>query len=205
MQTESNERADRPLPTADKRSGGLEPDFDRPARPVGELLADADFPKSALGELIDIGGYTGVVIDVVNQSLKVKSPEGATKSFNANGLRKLYGPRLRPDPVEESTPTPPVKPAPMPDVLRAEKSVLPLPVAPKREVINEPDFSKPVRKIAEFVGRPDYPKCVYGEHVEIGGFVGVVVEIVHRSLKVRSKAETTRSYNADALRRLGNP
>jgi hypothetical protein len=46
---------------------------------------------------------------------------------------------------------------------------------------------------------------VLGEHVEIGDYTGVVVQIVNRSLKVRSRAETTRSYNADALKKLYPP
>jgi hypothetical protein len=134
------------------------------------------------------------VVNVVHQSLKIRAPDGTTTSYNAAGLRKLYGPRVVPEPVDSSwmtrSPEPPKPETPVP-----------LP-APKREIITEPDFNKPVRKIGELVGRPDYPKCAYGEHVEIGGYVGVVVEIVNRSLRVRSKAETTRSYNADALRRL---
>jgi hypothetical protein len=167
----------------------------RAARPIAELLEHPDFPKCAVGECVDIGGYVGIVVNVVGQSLKVRSPEGITKSFNAGGLRKLYGPRTRPGPFEEleikaSSERPTAPPAETP------------PPAPKREVIADPDFAKPVKNIVDLVGRADYPKCTYGEHVAIGEYVGVVVEIVNRSLKVRSSAETTRSYNADALRKL---
>jgi hypothetical protein len=199
MEPESKTSPAEASPSATRRGPLAEPDFNRPVRLIADLLIEPEFPKSALGEFVDIGGYTGVVVDVVSQSLKVRSPEGVTKSFNAGGLRKLYGPRVLPEPIPMTIPPPPPPPTPTPRPRAAEP---PPPPPPKREVIIQPDFSKPVRKIAEFVGRSDYPKCVYGEHVEIAGFIGVVVEIVNRSLKVRSPAETTRSYNTDALRRL---
>jgi hypothetical protein len=174
------------------------PELSRPARLIAELIVAPEFPKSALGELVDIGGYIGVVVDVVSQSLKVKSAEGVTKSFNAGGLRKLYGPRIvpEPSPMRESPPSPP------PPRKTFEREPPPLPPAPKREIVVNPDFSKPITKISAYLGRPDYPKCLLGEHVDIGGYAGVVVEIVSRSVKVRSEAETTRSYNADSLRKL---
>jgi hypothetical protein len=169
------------------------------ARPIGELITDEDFPRSALGKLVDIGGYTGVVTDVVRESLKVRSPEGGTKSFNANGLRRIYGPVVRPEP--QPTPSFSTFSPPPPRERRAEPE--PPPPAPKPEpVIIEPDFTKPVRKIGDLVKQPEYPQCVLGEHVEIAGYTGVVVQIVNRSLKVRAQSEITRSYNADALRRL---
>ena len=162
-----------------------------------------DFPQSALGEFVDIGGYTGVVVEIVNQSLKVRSPERVTKSFNVNGLRRIYGPVIHPDPMPMRPPEPPRAPVPAPFKRRVPA---PSPSAPpppvKVEPTVTPDFTKPVRKISDFVARPDYPQCVLGEHVEIGGYTGVVVQIISRSLKVRSTAEITRSYNADALRKL---
>jgi hypothetical protein len=175
------------------------PDFNRPAKLVAELIVMPDFPRSALGELVDIGGYTGVVVDIVRESLKVRSQEGATKSFNVNGLRRIYGPRPEPPPIpaEPSQAPPPREPA------RRSVPSRPAPVPVVREEPKvEPDFSKPVKKISEFVKRTDYPQCALGEHVEVAGFTGVVVQIVNRSLKVRSSGEITRSYNADALRRL---
>jgi hypothetical protein len=69
-------------------------------------------------------------------------------------------------------------------------------------VIEEPDFSTPVKPITEFAGRPDFPKCIYGAHIEVGGFVGVVVEIVKQSIKFRSEDGLSRNYNAEGLRRL---
>jgi hypothetical protein len=66
----------------------------------------------------------------------------------------------------------------------------------------EPDFSKPIKKITDLVRQPGFPQSALGEHVEIAGYTGVVVQIVNRSLKVRSQTETTRSYNGDALKKL---
>jgi hypothetical protein len=83
-----------------------------------------------------------------------------------------------------------------------EESTAPTPPAPKRELITDPNFDQPIKGIREFTSRPDYPKCTLGAHVEINGYTGVVVEIVNRSLKVRSPQEITRSYNADVLRKL---
>jgi hypothetical protein len=162
--------------------------------PIAELLESPDFPKSALGKWVDIGGYTGVVTDIVNQSLKVRSPEGALKSFNANGLRRIY---LRVIPPE---PPPSLRPslAPSPRAAEPEEP----PAAPKPPPTIEPDFTRPVKDIALLVTRPDYPQGILGEHVQIADYTGVVVQIVKRSLKVRSHAEITRSYNADALRKL---
>jgi hypothetical protein len=207
MQTEPDKPSGEPSPAAAEpkkpRVTAIEPDFTRPLKPIGELLADPEFPKSALGEFVDIGGYTGVVTEIVNQSVKVRSPEGAMKSFNANGLRRIYGPAVRPEPYPE--PEIPSAPQPTPSTPWVEKlqsAAAPPPSLPKVERPIEPDFSKPVKKITEFVKRPDYPQCILGEHVEIAGYSGVVVQILNRSLKVRNPGEVTRSYNADALRRL---
>ncbi|MFO1499718.1 MAG: hypothetical protein U1G07_15215 [Verrucomicrobiota bacterium] len=154
-----------------------------------------EFPKSALGEHVDIGGYAGIVVDIVNLSLKVRSLEGVTKSFNANGLRRIYGPRPEPPPM----PTPPSSP---PERTEVDSP----PSKEKAEPALEPDFTRPVKNIASVVGQPGFPQSALGEHVDIAGYLGVVVQIVHRSLKVRSPAETTRSYNADTLRKLyGKP
>src|SRR5688572_14385670 len=70
--------------------------FDKPLRPIAEFAAMDDFPKSALGEFVDIGGYIGVVVEIISNSIKVRSPEGTTQRFNYHTLRKLYGPRIEP-------------------------------------------------------------------------------------------------------------
>lgn len=186
-------------------SGPVTPDFTRPLRPVTELLTDDSFPRNALGEFLDIGGYTGVVVEIVGHSLRVRSPEGVTKSFNVNGLKRIYGPRVLPEPIPVPSYDRPPASRPAPASPWPSSSRLASAPAPEKEQALEPDFTKPVRNINEFVRRPDYPQCVLGEHIDISGYTGVVVQIVNRSLKVRSPAETTRSYNADALRRLFSP
>ena len=163
-------------------------------KPIAEFAGRADFPRCAVGEFVDIGGFAGILVEIVNQSIKVKSSEGITQSFNFNRIRTIYGPAQRPEPMEVS----PVRERSKP----VEKEVASAPPAPKREFIEEPDFSAPVKPITEFAGRADFPKCVYGAHIEIAGYPGVVVEIVNQSVKVRSVQGVTRSYNAPGLRKL---
>ena len=163
-------------------------------KPIAEFASRADFPKCALGRFVDIGGFAGILVEIVNQSIKVKSSEGITQSFNFNRLRTIYGPRQITEPVE---------PTPMMEQRRpAEKEAAIAPPAPKREFIEDPDFSAPVKSISEFAGRSDFPKCAYGAHIEIAGYPGVVVEIVNQSVKVRSIQGVTRSYNVPGLRKL---
>jgi len=174
-------------------------DENRPAKPIRDLLDDPDFPRSALSERVDIGGYIGEVVDVVKQSLKVKSADGVTKSFNANGLRRIYGRMVPPEPPPAFAEPPRARPERFERSERSEPAPPPLPPPPPTI---EPDFEQPVRNITEFVARPDYPACLIGQHIDVGGYTGVVVQIINRSLKVRSRSETTRSYNADALKKL---
>ena len=160
--------------------------FDRPPKPISELAGHPDFPHCAVGEFVDIGGFTGVVVEVLNNSIKVTAPEGFTRRFNHYRLRELYGP-------------PPPEPPPEPPALEpsgpAETGEAPLAKPPE---IQEPNFDRAVRPIREFFG-PDYPQCVVGELVDIGGYVGVVVSIENESLKVRSRQGTSRKYNAAVL------
>jgi hypothetical protein len=199
-------RTDEPQNPDEKDSPGArlvvaEPDFSGPPKPIADLVVDPEFPKSALGQHVDIGGYAGVVVEIVKGSLKVRSLEGVTKSFNAPGLRRIYGPAVRPEPLEAEDEKP-RQPLPDPVSRTLPKYRAETPPAPKRDVISEPDFTKPVRNIVDFINRPGFPKSTFGEHLEIGGYTGVVVEIVNRSLKVRSQSEMTRSYNADVLQKL---
>ena len=164
-------------------------------QPIAELLNDPDFPRSAIGKLVDIGGSAGTVVDVVKHSLKVRDRDGTALSYNVHVLRKLYGP----PPPELERESPRAEPPPPPPPPPAKPVV-------KREVITDPDFETQVQAVENFVNRPDFPKCAYGLHLDFRGYVGVVVEIVNRSLKVRSREGATRSYNADGLRRLyGKP
>ena len=156
-------------------------------KPISELVADPDFPNSAVGELVDIGGNTGVIMEVGKNSIKVRSAEGKMMSYNFHTLRKLYGPRLAPAELLVET---------------APASALASPPEAKRDVIMEPDFNSPLVPVESLVQRPDFPHCALGVFIDFHGFTGVMVELVDRSLKVRSHEGSTRSYNADGLRKL---
>jgi hypothetical protein len=161
-----------------------------PAKPISELVAHPDFPNSAVGETVNIKDYTGVIIDIVKNSIKVRSPEGNTVSYNFHALRRLYGPRVEPEPLV-AEPPPASSPA--------------APAPPKRDIILEPNFNSPLVPIESLVHRPDFPNCTLGVFIDLHGFTGVVVELVGRSLKVRSQAGATRSYNADGLQKIYRP
>ena len=196
-----------PLPAADPQD--VTPtDTTSSPRSIRDFVGREDFPRCVLGETVDIGGRVGVVVQIVNQSLKVKPPEGPIQSFNAQALRKLYGTTERPPvepvapPTAESYERP--KPIRQPRVTEVVEQA-PAEVVP-RVFIAEPDFSQPVKPITEFIDREDFPKCAYGQHVEIGEFAGVVVELVKQSLKIRDANGYLRSYNGPVLRKLyGKP
>jgi len=165
--------------------------------PIEELAGLPDFPQCALGQLIEIRGYVGVVADIVHNSIKVRSPEGTTQSFNFHRLRTLYAPVVHQEPAPASYPGE-QGPTAMERILQSPAKV----PAPKRDVIPEPDFSAPVQSISEFAIRLDFPQCVLGQHVDIAGFKGVAVEIAKGSVRVRSAEGTGRSYNAELLQKL---
>jgi hypothetical protein len=146
-------------------------------------VADAEFPGSAVGARVDIKGFVGVVTGVVNNSIKVRSAEGNTVSYNFHALRRLYGPSIPPEP-------PPAEPPPAPAT------------PTKGPVILEPNFSAPLVPIETLTQKDDFPACALGIHIDLHGFTGVVVELVGRSLKVRSREGATRSYNGDGLRKI---
>ena len=58
--TVPDETIETPAP-AETESVILAPNFDRPLTPIADLVASPDFPQCALGEFVNIGGYTGVV------------------------------------------------------------------------------------------------------------------------------------------------
>jgi hypothetical protein len=165
-----------------------EPNFDAPIKPISDLVTHPDFPKSALGENVDIGGSTGVIVEIVRNSIKVRSSDGGMMSYNVRALHKLYGPYTPPEAVS-------VEPS-----ATADAPVAPEP-AVKRDIITDPNFDLPLKSIEEFLDRSDFPKCAFGEFIDLRGYTGIVVEIVNRSLKVRSREGSTRSYNADGLRK----
>ena len=162
-------------------------DLNAAFKPIADFVMRSDFPECALGERLDIGGYTGVVVAVVKNSLKIRSSEGVTRSFNGYGLQRIYGPPADPGPT-------PIAAVPLPEIEPAK--------GPPRKVIDEPNFEQPVVPIAKLVANPGFPDCAFGQQVDIGGYTGVVVEIIKQSLKVRSPEGTSRNYNAAVLRNL---
>ncbi len=67
------------------------PDFTAPVQLINVYARQPDFPKCAYGKHVDIEGYTGVVVEFVKGSLKIHSPAGITRSYNAEVLKKNYG------------------------------------------------------------------------------------------------------------------
>jgi hypothetical protein len=159
--------------------------FDRPLIPISEIVSRPDFPHSAVGEFVDIAGFTGVIVEVIHNSIKIASPEGFTRRFNHYRLRELYGPRPEPEPIPPLAPEPTAPAAPPPP---AE--------------LQELNFDREVRPIREYFGRSEYPQCLLGELVDVGGYVGVVVSVEGESLKVRTRQGTSRKYNATILPKL---
>jgi hypothetical protein len=164
---------------------------------ISEFVARDDFPQGAIGALVDIGGYVGTVVEVVHNSIRVRSPEGVTRGFNFYTLRKLYGPRpeLEPAPVwrEATIPARPAKAAEAP-IMAAE------PVEPPE--LENPNFDREPKPISALISQPNFPATTLGEMVDINGYIGVVVQILNQSLKVRSREGTSRRYNAETLRKL---
>jgi hypothetical protein len=152
-----------------------------PVRPISELVAAPEFPNGAVGAVVDINGFIGVVTGVTNNSIKVRSAEGNTVSYNFHALRRIYGRHLPPEPASATPPAP-------------EET--------KRQVILDPDFNAPLVPIQRLVQMADFPACTFGIFVDLHGFCGVVVELVGRSLKVRSREGSTCRYNADGLRKI---
>jgi hypothetical protein len=202
LPTTPEETQEPPTPSS-KRAVILEPNFDQPLKPIAELAAREDFPDCTVGEFVDIGGFTGVVVEIVNQSLKLRSPDHLNRSFKVYTLRKLYGPAHHPEAVDTTR-----QPEPVAAHWSHENQTTTEPVVEEPEpVIEKPvlpaaNFEGPCKHISEFVGRADFPECAFGEFIDIGGFRGGIVEVVKGSIKVRSPEETTRSYNIQGLRKL---
>jgi hypothetical protein len=189
-------------PSTPSRKAITEPDFSGTPQPIGQWTERADFPQCALGAYVSIHGFAGVLVEIINQSIKVVSPDGKSQRFNAYRLKTLFAPPERTKPTPETLsmerPIPVAQPKPVDDE--------PEPEPPARVHISEPDFSVPVRAIRTYASQVDFPQCAYGKHVDIPGYQGVVVEIVRGSLKVQSPTGTIRSYNADQLKILyGRP
>ncbi len=179
-------------PPSPARKVITEVNFEGTPQSITELAGRPDFPQCALGVYIDFQGFAGVVVEIVKDSIRVRPPEGITQRFNVHRLKALHAPTVRPEPVavvETSVPE---------EVVTAEPKLQ----VPPRVYIAEPDFSAAAQAIHDYAGQPEFPKCVYGKHVDIQGYAGVVVEIVKGSLKIQSVEGKTRSYNVEGLRKL---
>ena len=165
----------------------MEISFEKPQVPITEVVTREGFPHSAVGEFVDIGGFTGVIVEVIQNSIKVTAPEGFTRRFNYHRLREIYGPRPEPPP-----PLAAHLPAPEPTP----------PVAQPPAEIQELNFDREPRPLRDYFAFPDYPKCLVGELVDVAGYVGIVVSVENESIKVRSREGTSRKYNAAVLQKL---
>ena len=180
-----------------------EPDYSGEPIPIGQFTERPDYPQCTLGAYVSIHGFTGVVVEIINQSLKVRSREGSSQRFNAYRLKTLFAPPDRTKPVSQTLSMERPKPAPAPKPVDDEPEE---DLTPARRIITNPDFDQPVRAIRGFATQADFPENVYGKHVDIPGYAGVVVEIAKGSLRVQSPTGTIRSYNVDALKKLyGRP
>lgn len=189
-------------PAASSRKAVTTPDFSGTPVPIGQWTERADFPQCALGAYVSIHGFAGVLVEIINQSIKVQAPDGKTQRFNAYRLKTLFAPPDRTKPVAETLtmerPKPVAEAKPVEDEVEFEP--------PTRKHIANPDFTAEVRAIRTYASQPDFPESTFGKHVDIPGYQGVVVEIVKGSLKVQSPTGTIRSYNADHLKKLyGRP
>ncbi len=68
-----------------------EPDFAQAVLQIRDVVGRDDFPKCAFGLQLEINGFTGVVVEIVKQSLRVRSSDGYLQSFNGPILKKLHG------------------------------------------------------------------------------------------------------------------
>ena len=195
---DSNDNEATPVASAPKVI--TEPDYSGEAQPISQFTTRADYPACLHGVHIDIRGFAGVVVEIVNQSIRVLSSEGILQSFNFNRLKTLNTPPDRSEPI--LAPRPVEKPEPAIVTTPGLEAEAPADEAPERIYIAEPDFSVPFQKIDDYAGQPDFPQCIYGKHVDIRDYTGVVVEIVKGSLKIQSPDGIIRSYNAGVLRKL---
>jgi hypothetical protein len=77
-------------PPAPTRKIILKPDYSTPLVPIESLVNQPDFPACAFGQHVDFHGFSGVVVEIVNRSLKVRPEGDLLRSYNADGLRKIY-------------------------------------------------------------------------------------------------------------------
>lgn len=77
--------------------------------------------------------------------------------------------------------------------------------ASEQKIISNPDFSGIPDPIADWIQRPDFPRCALGAYVSIRGFEGVVVEIIGQSMRVLSVDGIKQRFNGARLKTLFAP
>jgi hypothetical protein len=68
-----------------------DPDFHQEQITISQFISEPDFPVCTLGRMVEINGYVGVVVELTGLSMKVRSPNGTSRKYNADVLRKLHG------------------------------------------------------------------------------------------------------------------
>lgn len=213
---ESSETGSAATPSAPEGKVAITPDFSVPAIPIGQFTERPDWPRGALGAHVSIHGFEGVVVEVINHSIRVISAERITQRFNAARLKTLFAPmdrsRPEPSPAEEERPQSVEPVAPTAPIATSSPVAPPIPVSraamapaalpPTQSRITRPDFTAPVRAIRTYAGERDFPECAYGKHVDIRGFSGVVVEIEGGVLKIQAADGTLRTFIASNLRKV---
>lgn len=199
--TTLNQGNDESKPPATMRPVITKPDYSDEPQAISRFTSRADYPECLRAVHVDIRGFAGVVVEIVNQSIRVLSSEGILQSFNFNRLKTLNAPPSHAEAMPSSRVVERTKSdeALVDQVVEEEASEV---EDPERNYIAEPDFSVPFKKIDDLAGQPDFPQCIYGVHVDIRDFTGVVVEIVKGSLKIQSPDGIIRSYNAGVLKKL---
>lgn len=76
---------------APSRKLSTPPDFSVAVKPIGEFAGRADWPHCAIGVHVSINGVEGVVVEVINQSIKLVSADRTIQRFNSGRLKTLFG------------------------------------------------------------------------------------------------------------------
>lgn len=69
------------------------PDFEQEVKLISHFVSQPDFPECASGKHVEIRGYEGVVVQIIDHSLIVRARDGTSRRYNADVLRKLHGGR----------------------------------------------------------------------------------------------------------------
>ena len=83
--------AEEPVPVPPAVPQQIEnPNFDQEVKLISHFVSLSDFPECTLGQQVEIRGYQGVVVQIVDHSLIVRTRDGTSRRYNADVLRKLH-------------------------------------------------------------------------------------------------------------------